>query len=127
MNELYMAVWASEADRIEMVQNKPSLSNKLTELLPGDEDNNTLIHYCSQENDEVSAYLIDNCDAQELDLSNTWKTALMLACEKTHPKTVQSIFNKASEGVKIGVNVKSNYDMVLIQPFILRSFQMGQL
>ena len=107
MNELYLAVWASEADRIEMVQDKPSVSNKLNDLVPADEDNSTLFHYCNQRNDDVSAYLIDNCDDQELNLSkesNEEKTALMIACDKAHPKTVESIFNKASEGIKIGVN-----------------------
>ena len=112
MNDLYIAFWACEADRIEMVQDKPSLTNKLSDLVPADQDNNTLMHYCSQRNDEVSAQLIVNCDDQELDLSqenSKGKTALMIACEKAHPKTVQSFFKKASEGVKIGVNDTEDY------------------
>ena len=114
MNELYLAVWACEEDRIEMVQNKPSVSNKLNDLIPEDNDNNTLIHYCcSQRNDELSAQLIDNCDAQGLDLSQTnndGKTVLMIACDKAHPKTVKSIFKKALVGIKIGMNQRSYRD-----------------
>ena len=57
MNDLYLAVWACEADRAEMVQGKTSISNKLSDLVPVDEQNNTLIQYCSQRNDEISAQL----------------------------------------------------------------------
>ena len=110
MNALYLAVWASDADRIEMVQDKPNLSYKLTDFVPGDEENNTLVHYCSQKKDEVSAYLLDNCK-EVLDLTQTNKvdkTVLMVACDMAHPKTVESIFKRASEGYKIRVNDKSS-------------------
>ena len=110
MNDLYLAVWASDADRIEMVQDRPSLSYKLINLVPGDEENNTLVHYCSQKKDEVSAYLLDNCK-EVLDLTQTNKddkTVLMIACDMAHPKTVESLFNRASEGDKIRVNDKSS-------------------
>ena len=111
MNDLYLAVWASDADRIEMVQEKPSLSYKLIDLVPGDEENNTLVQYCSQKKDEVSAILLDNCK-EVLDLTQTNKddkTVLMIACEKAHPKTVESLFNRASKGDKIRVNDKSSF------------------
>ena len=107
MNDLYRAVFAIDAGNIQFFQDEPTMKKKLNELLPGDEANNTLMQHCIQTNDEViSAQVIENCD----DLShknNERKTALMMACDKAHPKTVECIFNKASEGIKIGVNKKS--------------------
>ena len=112
MNDLYRTVIAIDESNIQFFQDEPTMKKNLKELLPGDEGNNTLFHYCTQRNDEFSAQLIDICDDQELDLikeNNKNKTALMIACDKAHPKTVQSIFNKASEGMNIGVNKTERY------------------
>ena len=114
MNDLYKAVLSIETSSdIQLFQTEPKMKKKLNELLPGDEANNTLFQHCIQANDDLSVQLIENCSDEEVNLSltnNDDKTALMLACEKARPKTVESILQKASEGIKIGINHRSKSD-----------------
>ena len=102
-----MAVWAIDANKPEAI--KASILQKLNELVPSDQDNNSLLQYYIKKNDDISARLIEKSIEKDLDLCQTNKqdkTALMLGCDLALPGTVEALLKivKVGQNVNIGVN-----------------------
>ena len=112
-NDLHMAVWAIDANKPEAI--KASILPKLNELVPSDQDNNSLLQYYIKKNDDISARLIEKSIEKDLDLCQTNKqdkTALMLGCDLALPGTVEALLKivKVGQNVKIGVNQISYFN-----------------
>ena len=84
----------------------------LSMLVPGDEENNSLLMYACQTNDQMASYLLGRSSKeQDLSQENEYdKTVLMLSCDKAHPKTVEALFKKALSGKEIGIDQTSYYN-----------------
>ena len=113
MNDLYMAVWAIDSNKPELL--KPSTLKKLNDLVPGEKDNNSLLQYFIEKNDTISARLIEQCYEKCLDLCQTNKqdkTALMLSCDLALPESVEAFFKivMIENGIKIGINQTSFFN-----------------
>ena len=126
MNTMYFPILASDINKLDCFKGSPSISNKMNDLMPmGDgrerylkDDSLSYIQYVLKRSDEVSAKLIEHYNDKESPLSPiywTWQrlgkdwilrqgTALMVACDKAYPKTVEVLFKKALEGFDILVN-----------------------
>ena len=85
----------------------------LSMVVPGDEQNNSLLMYACQTNDEMASFLLER-SPEELDLSQENehdKTVLMISCDKAHPKTVEALLQrKAVGGKEIGIHQTSYYN-----------------
>ena len=84
----------------------------LSMVVPGDEENNSLLMYACQTNDQMASFLIGRSSKeQDLRQENEYdKTVLMLSCDKAHPKTVEALFKIAVSGKEIGIDQTSYYN-----------------
>ena len=112
VNDLYLAVWAIETNKTEVINS--TVLKKLNELVPGDEDKNSLLQYFIKKNGEVCARMVEKCHEEGLDLSQTNKqdkTALMLGCELALPDVVEALFKiEKISRIKIGINQTSFFN-----------------
>ena len=112
VNVIYKAIWAIETNKTEVINS--TVLKKLNELVPGDEDKNSLLQYFIKKNGKDCARMVEKCHEEGLDLRQTNrqdKTALMLSCDFALPEVVEALFKlEKISRIKIGINVSSYFN-----------------